>query len=63
MDLQTKTKTPFPQYIDPHPRKHFHWAVFVVIVLGIAAVLLVAMEKYKTDEEINSFAPVNSTAK
>ncbi len=54
-----ETKKPFPQFIDPHPRKHFYWVVLIVIAVAIAAGILINMEKFKTEEEINSLAPIS----
>lgn len=56
---ETKPQKPFPQFIDKNPKKHFHWSLFIVLTLAIAAGLLIAIEKYKIQEEIDSMAPVN----
>lgn len=57
MDFQANTnKTPFPQYIKPYPKSHFYWTLFLSIVMAIAAGLLIAVENYKTQVEIDTMA-------
>jgi hypothetical protein len=51
-------KEPFPQFINPHRRRHFHWAMFLIVALALAAALLIVIENFKTAEEIDSMAPV-----
>lgn len=58
MSEETKPQKPFPQFIDKNPRKHFHWAMFLIVSLGLAAALLIVIENFKTAEEIDSMAPV-----
>lgn len=52
-----ETKKPFPQFIDKNPKKHFHWILFIVLSLAIVVGLLIAIQKFKTNEEIDSIAP------
>ncbi len=54
---ETKTQKPFPQFINKNPRKHFHWTMFLIVSLSLAAALLIAIENFKTAEEIDSMAP------
>lgn len=56
--MQEETKIPFPQFIDKNPKKHFHWAMFLIVALGLAATLLIVIENFKTAEEIDSMAPI-----
>ncbi|MBL8029870.1 MAG: hypothetical protein JNN11_01340 [Candidatus Doudnabacteria bacterium] len=59
--VQQTNKKPFPQYIDTHPRKHLHWTLFLVVALAIAAFVLIYIEQYKTQVEIDALAPLGSS--
>lgn len=52
-----ENKKPFPQFIEKNPKKHFYWAVFLLLVLTALSCLLIVLEKFKVDEEIESLQP------
>ncbi len=52
-----ETKKPFPQFIDKNPKKYFHWSLFIVISVAIVAAVLIYIQNFKTQEEIDSIAP------
>jgi hypothetical protein len=54
--LETNTK-PFKQFNEPHPKRHFHWALFIIIAIAIASAVLIYIQNFKTAEEIDSMAP------
>lgn len=60
--MVSQHRKPFPQFIDPNPRKHFYWAVFLLLVLTALSSLLIVLEKFKVDEEIDALAPMVSKA-
>ena len=63
MEPEIQTKTKLVKYTDPNPRKHFHWAVLVALSLAVAAGLLIAIENFKTTENIDSIFIIPSNSK
>lgn len=59
--MPEQKKQPFPQYINQHPRKHLHWTLFLVVAMAIAAFVLIYIEQYKTQVEIDSLAPLGDS--
>jgi hypothetical protein len=37
-----------------HNKKHLHWAIFIAVVLAAAALAVIYVEKFKTEEDIDS---------